>query len=327
MTTDRLTVTVHTQAGDERLSAVEEIVRGLTAEPKTLDPKFLYHGEGSELFDEITRLEEYYPTRVERSLLERHGAEIVQSVQPRDIVELGPGNSAKSGLLIGPALAMGTLGRYVPFDISEDALREGGASLMAAYPGLQEITAVVGDFWRHLGEVPQPEGMRLAALLGSTIGNLHPEEQCDFLWEIRDTMLGPGDALLVGVDLVKEISVIEAAYNDARGVTALFNLNSLKAVTDLLGVEIDISLFRHRAFFSTEHSRIEMHLEALADVSFALPTNGETVHVRAGETIWTESSYKFTKEAFAGTLAAAGFADVEWYTDPDEMFALALARA
>ncbi|MCY4582551.1 MAG: L-histidine N(alpha)-methyltransferase [Chloroflexi bacterium] len=326
MTTDRLSITVHTQADDERLSAVDDIVRGFTSEPKTLDPKFLYHGEGSELFDEITRLEEYYPTRVERSLLERHGAEIVQSVQPYDIVELGPGNSAKSGLLIGPALAAGTLRRYIPFDISEEALREGGVSLMAAYPELREIAAVVGDFWRHLREVPPTEGTRLAALLGSTIGNLHPDEQCDFLWEIREGMLGPGDAFLVGADLVKETSVIEAAYNDAKGVTAQFNLNSLRAVNDLLGLDIDTGLFRHRAFFNTEHSRIEMHLEALADVSFTLSPSGVTVDIRAGETIWTESSYKFTKEAFEGTLAAAGFANVEWYTDPDDMFALALAR-
>ena len=324
--TDRLSVTVHTQADDERLSAVDDIVRGLTSEPKTLDPKFLYHGEGSDLFDEITRLEEYYPTRVERYLLERHGAEIVRSVQPYDIVELGPGNSAKSGLLIGPALSAGTLRRYVPFDISEEALREGGAALMAAYPELHEIAAVVGDFWRHLREVPPAEGTRLAALLGSTIGNLHPEEQRDFLSEIREGMLGPGDAFLVGADLVKETSVIEAAYNDARGVTALFNLNSLKAVNDLLGVEIDTDQFRHCALFDAEHSRIEMHLEALRDVSFVLPTSGKTVSIRAGETIWTESSYKFTKEAFAGTLATAGFGSVEWYTDPDDMFALALAR-
>ena len=319
-------VTVCTSNEIEHVSEMEEIVQGLTAEPKTLSPKLLYHEEGSGLFDEITRLEEYYPTRIEHSLLERFGAEIVHEVRPHEIVELGPGNSAKSGTLLGPALQAGTLKRYVPFDISESAVREGAQALFDVYPGLGEIAAVVGDFERHLSSIPSPRGTRLIAFLGSTIGNLHPGERSRFLTEVRGLLARSDDALLVGADLIKETRVIEAAYNDSRGVTALFNLNSLKAVNDLLGVDIDTSLFRHRAFFNAEHSRIEMHLEAVADVAFTLPTNGDTVRVRAGETIWTESSYKFTRDGFAETLHEAGFGSVRWFTDPEEMFALVLAR-
>ena len=218
------------------------------------------------------------------------------------------------------------LKRYISFDISESAVREGAQALFDAYPNLGEIAAVVGDFERHLSAIPDPQGIRLIAFLGSTIGNLHPGERSRFLAEVRGLMPRTDDALLMGVDLVKETRVIEAAYNDAKGVTALFNLNSLKAVNDLLSVDIDTSLFRHRAFFNAEHSRIEMHLEAEADVAFTLPASGDTVHVHAGETIWTESSYKFTKDAFAETLHDAGFGSVRWFTDPEEMFALVLAR-
>lgn len=324
--TGSFNVIVCTSAEEERTSAVGEIVRSLTAGRKTLSPKFLYHEEGSGLFDEITRLEEYYPTRIERSLLDSFGAQIVEDVLPHEIVELGPGNSAKSGTIVGPALQAGVLKRYIPFDISESALREGAQALFAAYPGLEEIEAVVGDFERHLAALPHPQGTRLIAFLGSTIGNLHPDQRSRFLREVRGLMPRNEDALLMGVDLIKETHVIEAAYNDARGVTALFNLNSLKAVNDLLGVDIDINQFRHCALFDTEHSRIEMHLEATADVAFTLPGSGETVRIRAGETIWTESSYKFTKDGFAETLREAGFGSVRWFTDPEDMFALVLAR-
>ncbi len=324
--TGSFNVTVCTSADEERASAVEEIVRGLTAEPKTLSPKFLYHEDGSGLFDEITHLEEYYPTRIEHWLLENYGALIVGEVRPHEVVELGPGNSAKSGMLIGPGLQAGTLQRYIPFDISESAVREGARALFDLYPDLGEIAAVVGDFGRHLSAIPHPQGTRLIAFLGSTIGNLYPDERSRFLTEVRGLMSQPEDALLVGVDLIKEVRTIEAAYNDARGVTALFNLNSLKAVNDLLGVDIDVNQFRHCALFNDEHSRIEMHLEARADVAFTLPGSNDIVRVQAGETIWTESSYKFTRDGFAGTLHDAGFGDVRWFTDPEEMFALALAR-
>ena len=323
---DRFTVTVCTSAAEERRSAVDEIIRGLTAEPKTLSPKFLYHEEGSGLFDEITRLEEYYLTRVENLLLDRFAAEIVRDVRPNEIVELGPGNSAKSGILISPALEAGTLRRYIPFDISEAAVREGAKALFETYPDLAKIAAVVGDFERHLRDIPQSQGIRLVAFLGSTIGNLHPAERSRFLVEVRGLMSGPEDALLVGADLVKDTHTIEAAYNDAREVTASFNLNSLKAVADLLDIDIDLGLFRHRAFFNAEDSRIEMHLEATADVGFRLPAGGDIVRIGAGETIWTESSYKFTRERFSQTLHDAGFGEAQWFTDPDEMFALVLAR-
>ena len=323
--TGRFTVTVCTSADEERIAAVDEIVRGLSAEPKTLSPKFLYHEQGSGLFDEITRLEEYYLTRVENSLLERFAAEIVRDVRPNEIVELGPGNSAKSAMLIAPALTAGTLRRYIPFDISEAAVREGAKALFDTCPHLPEIAAVVGDFERHLCNIPRPQGIRLIAFLGSTIGNLHPGERSRFLAEIRGLM-SPEDALLVGADLVKDTHVIEAAYNDSKGVTALFNLNSLKAVADLLGIDIDVGLFRHRAFFNAKDSRIEMHLEATADVAFGLSAGNDTVRIRAGETIWTESSYKFTKDRFTQMLHDTGFGTVQWFTDPDEMFALVLAR-
>ncbi len=323
--TTAFTVTVCVSSSNEQASAIEEIVAGLASNPKTLNPKFLYHKEGARLFDEITRIEEYYPTRVERSLLENFGSEIVRDVAPQEIVELGPGNSAKSGALIGPALEAGALRRYIPFDISESAVREGAEALTAAYPNLPEITAVVGDFGSRLSSAPPASGPRLIAFLGSTIGNFHPDEQLRFLANVRGLIPAAGGALLAGVDLVKDVPTIEAAYNDARGVTALFNLNALNAVNDIIGAGIDVSLFRHRAFFNAEHSRIEMRLEATADVAIALPDGRETT-IRAGETIWTESSYKFTKEGFAATLANAGFSNIRWFTDPNSLFALALAR-
>ena len=318
------TIAVHVRAGDERAADVAEIVRGLSSHPPTLSPKFLYHEAGSGLFDEITQLDEYYPTRVERGLLDAHGADLVRAVRPAEIVELGPGNSAKSGTIVGPALAQGTLRRYVPFDISESAVREGGRALADAYPDLPEVAAVVGDFFRHLPAIPPAQGPRLVAFLGSTIGNLHPGERAKFLADVRALLPPEGGALLIGADLVKDVSVIEAAYNDAKGVTAQFNLNALNAVNDLLGVGVDTALFRHLAFFNREESRIEMHLEAVADAVIPLP-GGAEARFRPGDTIWTESSYKFTRDGFARTLADAGFRDVVWRTAPGDLFALALA--
>jgi L-histidine N-alpha-methyltransferase len=316
-------VDVHLTADDLRDALRSDAERGLQSTPKDIPPKWFYDHRGSQLFDDITRLREYYPTRCERAILEAHAGEIAAVTHADTLVELGSGTSDKTRILLDALRDEGTITRFVPFDVSEQTLRDAAASVHTDYPSVA-VHAVVGDFEHHLGTIPH-DGRRLIAFLGGTIGNLLPGPRSDFLLEIAKG-LGPDDYLLLGLDLVKDIGRLEAAYDDAAGVTAEFNKNVLAVMNRALDADFDIANFEHVARFNEEHARIEMHLRAL---------NAQTVHVRAldidvpfaaGEEMRTEVSAKFTRERVAEELADAGMTLARWWTDPDGDFALLLAR-
>jgi gamma-glutamyl hercynylcysteine S-oxide synthase len=299
-----------------------DALRGLTATPKELPPKWFYDARGSRLFDEITRLPEYYLTRAERSILEQHAAAIATLSEAETLVELGSGTSEKTRLLLDALVEAGTLRRFVPFDVSEETLRESAEQIADAYPSLA-VHAVVGDFEHHLGRLPRG-GRRLVAFLGSTIGNLRPAERSRLLATLAAGM-EPGDGLLLGADLVKERGRLEAAYDDAAGVTAAFNKNLLLVLNDALGADFDPGRFDHVARFDADAGWIEMLLRA---------REAHTVHVReldldvafaAGEEMRTEVSAKFTPEQLERELAAAGFEVARFWTDQAGDFSLSLA--
>ncbi|HXG15475.1 MAG TPA: L-histidine N(alpha)-methyltransferase [Calidithermus sp.] len=311
---------------DDRLfltRLADDVRRGLTARPRRLPPKYFYDAAGSALFDRITQLPEYYLTRVEAGLLERVAAEVVDRVGPRDVLELGPGSGDKARRVLA-ALADRAGIRYVPVDVGRDGLRDAIGALAAEHPWLG-IHAVVGDFERDLRWVPPPRGRRLALFLGSTVGNLDPGPRRALLGRVR-RLLGRDGALLLGVDLVKPAPVLEAAYDDPAGVTAAFNRNILRVVNRALGGDFEPEAFRHHAFYNAARSRVEMHLIARRAQRVRLHSLGLVLDFAAGEGIWTENSYKFTRQSTAAMLREAGFALEAWYTDPAERFGLALAR-
>jgi len=298
---------------------------GLTATPKSLPPKWFYDANGSALFEKITELPEYYPTRAERSILRTHAGEIAALTEARTLVELGSGSSEKTRLLLSALRDAGTLRCYVPVDVSEPALIMAADSLSADYPGL-DVRAVVSDFEEHLGlpapgDAPAP---RLVAFLGSTIGNLLPAQRAAFLSRVR-AELRPGDAFLLGTDLVKDPAVLVAAYDDAAGVTAAFNKNVLAVLNAELGADFDPDAFEHVALWDPAAEWIEMRLRSLAAQTVRLPGIGLTVTFAAGEDMRTEVSAKFRREGVAAELAAAGFTLRSWQTDPAAQFALSLA--
>lgn len=295
---------------------------GLTASPKSLPPKWLYDERGSELFEKITHLDEYYPTRAERSILRAAAGEIAAASGAATLVELGAGAADKTRLLLDALRAAGTLGEYVPVDVSEAALIEAARRVMADYPGLA-VTAVVSDFEEHLG-LPQGGGSRLIAFLGSTIGNLLPEQRAQFLAGLRRRMR-PGDTLLLGADLVKDPAVLRAAYDDAAGVTAAFNKNVLLVLNAELGADFDPDAFDHVALWDARAEWIEMRLRSAADQTVALPEIGLTVAFAEGEEMRTEVSAKFRPEGVRAELAAAGFAMRSWWTDTGGRFGLSLS--
>lgn len=308
-----------------------DIKAGLLSDPKDLSrwPKYLYDDEGSRLFEEITALPEYYQTRTELSILEARSEEIVARSDCREIVELGSGSSSKTTTLIEAMLdASGdSAARYSPLDVSESILRESGKRLNAAYPDL-EIHGFVGDFGGSLENVLAGDtdgvGNRLVVFLGGTLGNFVPEERTVFLREIKDA-LSPGDCLLVGMDLVKDAVVLEAAYDDAAGVTARFNKNILCVLNDCLGAKFDPDLFEHRVLFDEETRRIEMWLDSQREQTIPVADLGLEVAFEEGEGMRTEMSYKFTGESAREALAAAGLDLLELYTDERDLFGLALA--
>ena len=301
----------------------EDVRRGLTATPKTLPPKYFYDAAGSDLFERITELPEYYLTRAEAGLLHSTTAAVMSIIRPREIVELGAGSATKTRLLLDAACAAGALARYLPFDVSSDALRSAGAALTERYP-LLEVHGIVGDFERHLEQIPPPDGPRLALLLGSTIGNLEPAFRTTFLSQVRG-MLGHGGGFLLGVDLVKDVVALHAAYNDSEGVTAAFNRNVLHVVNRELGADFQPQAYQHHAFYNPVASRIEMHLVPREVQEVRIAALSLSVEVRPDESIWTESSYKFTQDSTAAILEEAGFELGEWYTDPGRQVGLALA--
>ncbi len=298
---------------------------GLTASPKSLPPKWFYDAQGSALFDKITELPEYYPTRAEREILTATAARIAGQTRARTLVELGSGSSDKTRLLLDALRAAGTLRCYVPVDVSESALVAAGDALSAEYPGL-DVRAVVSDFEEHLGlpagdDAPAP---RLVAFLGSTIGNLFPDQRAAFLARVRDGMR-PGDFFLLGTDLVKDAATLIAAYDDASGVTAEFNKNVLAVLDAELGADFDRDEFEHVAVWDAEAEWIEMRLRSLKAQAVHLPGIGLTVNFAAGEEMRTEVSAKFRREGVAAELAAAGFAMRSWWTDPAAQFGLSLS--
>jgi L-histidine N-alpha-methyltransferase len=301
-----------------------DVLEGLLASPKTLPPKWFYDSRGSELFERITELEPYYLTRRERGLLERAGAALVDEVEPVELVELGSGSSAKTPLLLDPMAASGRLERYVPVDVSAAALEEAVPRLVERYPGLY-VVGQLCDFTRHLDRIVAPcHGPRLVALLGSTIGNLQPVEVRAFLRSIGP-LLRPGDALLLGTDLVKDSATLEAAYDDPDGVTAAFNLNVLQVINRELKADFDLSRFRHEASWNPELERIEIRLRSLESQVVRIAALGTEVTFLAGESILTEISRKFTRESVGRAYDDGGFRLRAWHEDADGWYAVSLA--
>nr|BFD94626.1 L-histidine N(alpha)-methyltransferase [Kitasatospora sp. Xyl93] len=299
-----------------------DVQHGLTSQPKWLPPKWFYDARGSELFEEITRLPEYYPTRAERAILTARAGEIAAATGARTLVELGSGSSEKTRLLLDALRVLGTLETYVPVDVSESALTAAGAALAAEYPGLA-VHGVLADFTARLG-LP-PEGRpRLVAFLGGTLGNLLPQERAAFLRRLR-AALDPGDFLLLGTDLVKDPAVLVAAYDDSAGVTAEFNRNVLNVLNRELGADFDPDAFEHVALWDAEQEWIEMRLRSLRSQTVKIPALDLPVHFARGEELRTEVSAKFRRERVAGELASAGLRLSHWWTDPEGRFGLSLA--
>ncbi|MET8289454.1 L-histidine N(alpha)-methyltransferase [Streptomyces sp. NPDC005132] len=313
----RLTRTLPEDATAAALRA--DVLHGLTCSPKTLPPKWFYDAHGSELFDKITELSEYYPTRAEREILAARAAEIARASGARTLVELGSGSSEKTRLLLD---ALPGLHTYVPVDVNESALTQAGHALIAVRPGLN-VHALVADFTAPL-LLPRTPGPRLVAFLGSTIGNLLPAERSAFLATLR-ALLAPGDTLLLGIDLVKDESVLVAAYDDAAGVTAEFNKNVLTVVNRELGADFDPDAFTHVARWDAEHEWIEMRLRSRTEQTVKIPVLGLAVDFTAGEDLRTEISAKFRQHGVRTELEAAGFDLTRWFTSPGQLYGLALA--
>jgi L-histidine Nalpha-methyltransferase len=302
-----------------------DALSGLTSEPKSLPPKWFYDAQGSALFEKITELPEYYPTRAEREILHARAAEIAGRTRARTLIELGSGSSEKTRLLLDALRAAGTLRCYTPVDVSEPALVAAGDALSAEYPGL-EVRAVVSDFDEHLGfpadgDAPAP---RLVAFLGSTIGNLLPGQRASFLSRVR-AGLRAGDSFLLGTDLVKDPAVLVAAYDDDSGITAEFNKNVLAVLNTELGADFDRDAFEHVAAWDADAEWIEMRLTSLDDQTVHLPGIGLTVSFAAGEQMRTEVSAKFRRSGVEAELADAGFRMLSWWTDSAAQFGLSLS--
>lgn len=317
-----VTVDIHLTDADWQAALSAECAEGLQAVPKRLSPVWFYDAHGSGLFDEITRLPEYYPTRAERSLLSAHADAIIQASDPDTLVELGSGTSEKTRLLLDAMVAGSGPAGYVPFDVSEHTVREAANELAASYTDLL-VHAVVGDFHHHLGAIPT-DGRRLVSFLGGTIGNLGPHERARFLRDLRSTT-GPSDSVLIGIDLVKEPEVLVSAYDDAAGVTAAFNRNALAHVNRVLHADFDPDAFEHVALWNERDEWIEMHLLSQRAQIVDIGALDLTVAFERGESLLTEISAKFTPERFAEELRMACFEVVDTWTEPPG-YQLVLAR-
>ncbi|MDW5322633.1 L-histidine N(alpha)-methyltransferase [Plantactinospora sp. KLBMP9567] len=320
MTADPLEI--YLEERDLERALREDVRTGLTGTPRWLPPKWFYDARGSELFEEITRLPEYYPTRTERAVLAARAGEIARLTDAKTLIELGSGSSEKTRLLLDALTARGSLGTFVPLDVSVSALEQSTAEIAAAYPGLR-VRGIVGDFTRHLDRLPTG-GRRLVAFLGGTIGNLLPAERAGFLAALRSA-LERGDWLLLGTDLVKDPGVLVPAYDDAAGVTAEFNRNVLRVLNRELGADFEVGAFAHVALWDPDQRWIEMRLRARRpmrvrvldlDLAFA-----------EGEELRTEISAKFRPQDIDAELAAGGFTVQARWTDDDGLFAVTLAQA
>ncbi|QKV96849.1 L-histidine N(alpha)-methyltransferase [Streptomyces sp. NA02950] len=297
-----------------------DVADGLTRTPKQLPPKWFYDARGSELFEEITRLPEYYPTRAEREILRARAAEIADATGARTLVELGSGSSEKTRHLIR---ALPELRTYVPVDVSESALEPAGRALLTEHPELT-VHAMVADFMTGLTLPEESPGPRLLAFLGGTIGNLLPSERAEFFTAVS-ALLAPGDALLLGTDLVKDEATLVAAYDDAQGVTAAFNKNVLAVLNRELGADFNPADFDHVAAWNAEEEWIEMRLRARKELTAKIPAMDLAIHFTAGEEVRTEVSAKFREGKVRTELAASGLEPRRWWTDAEGRFALSLA--
>jgi L-histidine N-alpha-methyltransferase len=302
---------------DPRMLA--EVAEGLSSPQKELSPKYFYDQRGSELFEEITRLEEYYPTRTERGLLESWMPSLIRRLGTRSLIELGAGSAEKTRVILDAMRAAGTAELYVPIDVSATFLSQTAARLRREYPRLL-VEPAIADISEELSlhrRMPHPA---LYAFLGGTIGNFYPPAAIRLLGRVRSAM-EPGDRFLLGVDLRKDVARIEAAYNDAAGVTAAFNRNMLLVLNHELGADFDPSAFEHLAFYEREAHRIEMHLVARRPQLVTIPGIG-TIPFQAGESLRTEISCKHDRESVAQLFEAAGLEIEAWRTDPESLFAL-----
>jgi L-histidine N-alpha-methyltransferase len=322
---DVIAIEVHLDA-DAAAMMARDVRAGLSTDPKELAPKYFYDELGSRLFEQITELPEYYPTRAERSILAERAAEIVATAgEPRTLVELGSGSAAKTRHLLSAMRDAGCLGTYVPIDISEEITHDTAESLVEEYPGLA-VRGLVCDFEHHLERIPDGDGGRLIAFLGGTIGNLYPAPRREFLARLADLM-SPEDRLLLGTDLVKGRERLEAAYDDSGGVTASFNKNVLSVLNRELGADFDLETFEHVARYDAEEARMDIRLRSLVEQTIRLDDLGLAVEFAAGEEMRTEISSKFTYEQLSGVYEEAGLAINGWFTDADCDYALSLARA
>lgn len=309
--------------GETSFHLADDARVGLTSSPKALLPKYFYDAEGSRLFELITELPEYYQTRTERWILKTFAREIIDDLRPTVLMEFGSGSASKTRVLLDAMRDAGTLKGYGSIEVSRDASRRAAESLLAEYPDIH-IEAVIGDF-EHPHDLPFGDEPRLILFLGSTIGNLEREDAVAFLSGVAAEMT-EADGFLIGFDLVKDLDVLEAAYNDSQGVTADFNRNMLRVMNRHLGADFDPDAFEHLAFFNPTRARIEMHLESTCDQTVVLPILGLAVDFAHGETMRTEVSYKYTRDSAESLLRAAGLRIDRWATDPDNLFAVAIAR-
>jgi L-histidine N-alpha-methyltransferase len=320
-----IAIEVHLDA-EAAAKMAEDVRAGLLSEPKELAPKYFYDERGSQLFEQITELDEYYPTRAERSILTARSAEIVAAAgAPRSLVELGSGSAAKTRHLLDAMRDAGCLHTYVPVDISEEITHETAELLVDEYPGLL-VRGLVCDFEHHLERIPDGDGARLIAFLGGTVGNLYPAPRREFLARLADLMR-PGDHLLLGTDLVKDSGRLEAAYDDAEGVTAEFNKNVLAVLNRELGADFDLDTFEHVARYDEAETRMDIRLRSLEEQTVRVQELDLTVEFAAGEEMRTEISTKFTDRALRNVYAEAGLDLAGWFTDPAGDYALSLARA
>jgi L-histidine Nalpha-methyltransferase len=317
-----LSLSNHLAADSAARALRRDVYDGLSQTPKSLPPKWFYDSVGSELFDQITRLPEYYPTRAEAEILRDRSAGIAAASGADTLVELGSGTSEKTRLLLSALRDAGSLRRFIPFDVDAGMLQAASSAILEEYPGI-EIDAVCGDFEEHLGKIPRV-GRRLVVFLGSTIGNLTAEPRASFLAALSDTMV-PGDTLLLGTDLVKDSGRLVRAYDDAAGVTARFNKNVLAVVNRELSANFDLDAFDHVARWNADEERIEMRLRASSPQHVRVSALDLTVDFAAGEEMLTEVSCKFRPDGVDAELAAAGLRRTHWWTDKAGDFGLSLS--
>ncbi|OBK85934.1 dimethylhistidine N-methyltransferase [Mycolicibacter heraklionensis] len=317
-----VTIANHLAADAARTALRTDVRHGLAQHPKSLPPKWFYDDVGSELFDQITRLPEYYPTRAEAEILRAHSGEVAALSGADTLVELGSGTSEKTRMLLDALRDAGTLRRFIPFDVDAGVLETAGEAIAGDYPGVR-VDGVCGDFEHHLAQIPDG-GRRLFVFLGSTIGNLTPGPRADFLADLAAVM-HDGDGLLLGTDLVKDTGRLVRAYDDAAGVTAAFNRNVLAVVNRELDADFDLDEFAHVARWNSAEQRIEMWLRACRAQHVVVGALDLAVDFAAGEEMLTEVSCKFRPEQVADELAAAGLRRRRWWTDAAGDFGLSLA--